>query len=427
MDRLSINKRKLKILIAEPVPLLNKGEEAIVLGMKDSLSSFYDVEISVLDWVDEKITKNGIRAYPASWFYHLINSKKSKIMRKLDIVLHFICRMLNIPTRHNNLVKSIDPEFQKYFNDADLILVGHDGIFSIESEAILALAKKKSKCAGIWGCGLYPMRRHKWLYWTLYKDALKQSDFAFFREKTSFLFMKNLEHMPLFTKLSPDPAFGLLPEKTKLVEEICDNYINKETVAITVCEKSVVFDKSFLDQKEENKSNFHRNLIANTLDNIIEKKGVNYLFLPHSIEKGIGNDVNLSKDIVERMKSNYKCKVLDQDLTSRELKAIVQSVHFLIGERTHSLIGSTSVATPFAGLTNTSDRRTHEILGDMCHTESQLIDMDIIDADKLTNSVIEIYENREKLKTTLLETKEELSLNISIASEIIKDKIDELL
>ena len=63
----------------------------------------------------------------------------------------------------------------------------------------------------------------------------------------------------------------------------------------------------------------------------------------------------------------------------------------------------------------------------MCHTESQLIDMDIIDADKLTNSVIEIYENREKLKTTLLETKEELSLNISIASEIIKDKIDELL
>ena len=51
----------------------------------------------------------------------------------------------------------------------------------------------------------------------------------------------------------------------------------------------------------------------------------------------------------------------------------------------------------------------------MCHTESQLIDMDIIDADKLTNSVIEIYENREKLKTTLLKT---TTLNIIFSQQI---------
>ena len=421
-----LNKRKLKILVAEPVPLLNKGEEAIVLGMKDTLEKYFDVEIAVLDWIDKKETRNHIRSFPADWFYHLINSEKVGLTHKADIVKHFIFRMLGIDTKHNNLTKNIDVEFQEYFNSADLVLVGHDGIFSIESEAILNIAKKESKCTGIWGCGLYPIDRHKWLYWTLYKKALKNSDFAFFREKTSFKFMKNLEHRDSFVQLSPDPAFGLLPETTEEVKSIVANYINSNTVAVTVCEKSIIFDKSFLDQDLSNKTEFHRNLIAKMLDNFSNSRNVNFLFLPHSIEKGLGNDIELSKDIVKRMKNFDKCYILDKDLTSKELKALIQAVHFVVGERTHSLIGSTSVATPFAGLTNTSDKRTHEILGDMCHTENQLINMDIINVDDLTKSVIDIYDKKEIIKIKLLQTKQELSENITKAAEIIKDKINEI-
>ena len=85
-----LNKRKLKILVAEPVPLLNKGEEAIVLGMKDTLEKYFDVEIAVLDWIDKKETRNHIRSFPADWFYHLINSEKVGLTHKADIVKHFI-------------------------------------------------------------------------------------------------------------------------------------------------------------------------------------------------------------------------------------------------------------------------------------------------------------------------------------------------
>ncbi len=421
-----LNKRKLRILVAEPVPLLNKGEEAIVLGMKDTLEKYFDVEIAVLDWIEKKEKRNGIQSFPADWFYHLINSKKTGFLHKVDIVKHFIFRMLSVDTKHNNLTKNLDIEFQEYFDSADLILVGHDGIFSIESEAIINIARQNSKSTGIWGCGLYPIDRHKWLYWTLYRKALKNSDFAFFREKTSFKFMKNLEHIDSFTQLSPDPAFGLLPEVTEEVKLIIDTYINSSTVAVTVCEKSIIFDKSFLDQDLSNKTEYHRNLIAKMLDNFSNLRNVNFLFLPHSIERGLGNDIVLSKDIVKRMKSSDKCHILDKDLTSKELKALVKTVHFLVGERTHSLIGSTSVATPFAGLTNSSDKRTHEILGDMCHTEKQLIDMDITSVDILTKSVIEIYDNRDLIKNELLNTQIELSENIDKAALIIKDKIIEL-
>ncbi len=88
------------------------------------------------------------------------------------------------------------------------------------------------------------------------------------------------------------------------------------------------------------------------------------LFLPHSVETD-GSDIVAAQHVIEQMKATAAdCAILEQDCGPRLLKSIIGQCDFLVGERTHSLIGSVSVGTPFAAMTNRQDTRTHGIIGE---------------------------------------------------------------
>ena len=406
-------KNKLNIFIFEPVPLLNKGEEAIVKGIEALFDTHYDVDMTVLDWTEHSYEQNGIKALPALDPYKLINTKSSGLKLKIQILKHFFSRILGINLQSKTIMSN--PSYtahKKAFMDADLILVGHDGIFGLEQESFINFAKQHSKVVGILGCGLYPMRRHKWLYANIYKRAVKQSFFAFFREHSSFEYMKEIGAEQI--DLAPDPAFIMKADRKDMnrFEHVCDQ------IVVTVCEKSIIYDGAFVNLNGDKKRDFHRQLLAELLDHAAFKSGRSVYFLPHSIEDGVGNDVQIAKSIASKM--NSSATVIEDDLSSGQLKQIIKDAQFLVAERTHSMIGAVSVATPFLGLTSSADRRTHEIIGLMSSSEDALFDLDNASVPEIIRKFDQTYDEksqtRNKLKMTANEHQSKLK---KVASRII--------
>jgi polysaccharide pyruvyl transferase WcaK-like protein len=112
--------------------------------------------------------------------------------------------------------------------------------------------------------------------------------------------------------------------------------------------------------------------------------------------------------------------ILEQDCGARLLKSLIRECDFLVGERTHSLIGSVSVGTPFAAITNRCDTRTHGIIGAMCQCEDQIIDIDIVDDKNASSKVIDLFERRDVIRASLGTIRQELSSRIEEIVGIIK-------
>jgi polysaccharide pyruvyl transferase WcaK-like protein len=144
------------------------------------------------------------------------------------------------------------------------------------------------------------------------------------------------------------------------------------------------------------------------------------LFLPHSVEQ-TGSDVVAARHVIEQMKAGTgNVLILEQDCSARLLKSLIRECDFLIGERTHSLIASVSVGTPFAALTNRGDTRTHGIIGEMCRCEDRIIDMDVVSGQGAARRVRELFETRDATRKFLGQIQTELSQQIEETVRTIK-------
>ena len=145
------------------------------------------------------------------------------------------------------------------------------------------------------------------------------------------------------------------------------------------------------------------------------------LFLPHSVEE-TGSDIVAARHVAEQMKATPDdYAILEQDCGARLLKSIVRECDFLVGERTHSLIGSVSVGTPFAAMTNRQDTRTHGIIGRMCRCEPQIIDMDVDRREgRYAGRSCGLFERRDSIRESLERIRGELSAQIDAVVRVIQ-------
>jgi polysaccharide pyruvyl transferase WcaK-like protein len=269
---------------------------------------------------------------------------------------------------------------------------------------------------------------------SLYKKAFEKCDFVVFRERNSLKRAFELTGSNCHYLLAPDPAFALQPSSQAKVQEFLETirayrdsrHKGRAIIGVTVCENSVVFRCSHRRiASMQRKKVAHSQLLADLLDFIIETRDVGVLFLPHCIEPGVGNDVEVAKKIRSLMKSPETMHaVIEGDYSSGLLKGIIRAVDFMIGERTHSLIGSVSVATPFWGITNTFDRRTHDILGDMCECESVLADIDDPSFGELSKHMLECFDQRITCRKKLKAVSSKLSDELLQVAAMIKGKLN---
>lgn len=419
--------KPLRILLADYVPLNNKGEQAIIYGIQDMLGGSQNVEISMFGPDYENNRPDKLTVFPQEWIFatRLSPNKYHRLFTALQLRLGIFGRL-------NRLVQGGDPMFQEVrqaFDLADIILVGHDGFFCLENAAILNLAKRAAKRRGILGSGFFlPARRS--LVDPIYRGAVTDSDFCYFREKTAWNYMRALAPSSDKPRLGPDPAFAMLPAPVSAVEALLGKwawYANavaqrRPIVVVTVCEKSVIYRCSFLSETNpERKREAHAAFVAELLDTLVAQRNAQIVFLPHSIETGDGNDVAVARTIAKAMRSNPDARViLDEDLSARMLKGIIGKADFCVGERTHSLIGSFSVATPFLGLTNTADIRTHEILGAMGRCEEQLYDMDNPVAQQAVKLLLGSFDRRAELRQQIARTFAEFEIQLKAMARVVK-------
>jgi polysaccharide pyruvyl transferase WcaK-like protein len=420
-------KDRLHILMADYVPIANKGEEAIVRGVEDMLSDGRSVALGLFDNVPQVTQRENLTIFPRNWLFRFEGnsalSGPGRILMQARIALEL---RLGIQGPLRNLT-SAGSELADFFDRAQYVLVGHDGVFCVESCGIIHLAKKHGKRTGILGAstGIGGGRLYKaWLY----RRAMAESDFCLFRERCSCESMKQVCRDPDKLRIAPDPAFAMRPappEAARAVLEQCASYRKakqdvRPVVAVTVLEKGRVYAGFRPDLQGQAKQQAHAKYLAAILDTLVSKHRAFLLFLPHSVEKD-GSDIVAAQHVVEQMKAtSADYAVLEQDCGPRLLKSVIGACDFLVGERTHSLIAGVSVGTPFAALTNRQDTRTHGIIGDMCRGEDQIIDMDVVSADRASRKVQELFESRDAIRTSLGRTREEIGRQIEETVRTIK-------
>lgn len=421
----------LHILIADYVPVANKGEEAIVRGIEDLLSEGSPVTMGLFDDVPEVTVRGNVTAFPRDWVFRFEGnsalSGRSRVLMQAWIALQLRAGVYGAMKNLIPVGASKCRQLQEFFERTRYVLVGHDGVFCVESCGILHLAKKQGKRAGIFGAstGIGGGRFYKA---GLYRRAMEESDFCVFREEHSCQSMKHVCRDPDKLKVAPDPAFAMRPEPPEAAREFLERdecyhrarQAGRPIVAVTALEKGRVYAGFRPDLQGQAKQQAHAAYLAAILGALVARYGVFLLFLPHSVEQS-GNDIVAARHVVEEMKARPgDYTILEQDCGARLLKSIVGRCDFLVGERTHSLIAAVSMGTPFAAMTNRRDTRTHGIIGQMCRCEQQIIDMDAIGQTEATQAICGLFETRDSIRRSLESVRADLASQIDALSRVVK-------
>jgi polysaccharide pyruvyl transferase WcaK-like protein len=421
----------LHILIADYVPMANKGEEAIVRGIEDMLSDGRPVALGLFDNVPEVTQRGNVTIFPREWLFRFEGnstlSSWGRILMQMWISAQL--RMGGYGLLRNLTTGGSDRcrPLRDFFERAQYVLVGHDGVFCVESCGIIHLAKKHGKRAGILGAstGIAGGRFYKaWLY----RRTIDESDFCIFREEHSCESIRQISRDPAKLLVAPDPAFAMRPEPPEMARKVLEQdalyrkarQARRPVVAVTALEKGRVYAGFRPDLQGLARQQAHAAYLAAILDALVAKHGAFVLFLPHSLEEA-GSDILAARHVAERMNAAREdWTILEQDCGARLLKSIVRECDFLVGERTHSLIGAVSVETPFAAMTNRQDTRTHGIVGRMCRCEPQIIDMDVVDEKDASQRVCELFDRRDTTRKSLERIPEELDAQMDAVVRVIK-------
>jgi polysaccharide pyruvyl transferase WcaK-like protein len=240
--------------------------------------------------------------------------------------------------------------------------------------------------------------------------------------------MQQVSCRPEELVVGPDPAFAMQPVSPEQATQVLERYegyrqakaAGRPIVAVTVLEKGRVYEGFRPELQGQAKQRAHARYIATVLDGLIAKESVFVLFLPHSVEDD-GSDIVAARHVIEQMDAGFgDYVILEEDCTARLLKGIIRECQFVVGERTHSLIGSVSVATPCMALTNRRDTRTHGIIGEMCQCEHLVVDMDVENEPAAARRALELLASRASIRKELETVRRAVSSRLREIAPLVK-------
>jgi len=423
----------LTILVADYVPLSNKGEEAIIRGIEDMLGDGKAVRLAVFGGVDKPKTVGNLTEFPARWIFNIQGRSHTNPPHLLTRIYF---RFANYFGLYGNLprIASGGPNYlkplQDFFAQADYVLVGHDAVFNTESCAIINLAKQAGKRCGILGYGFSEPIKGAITILKQYRQALARADFCVFRSKTGWEIMRGIAKDPDKCILAPDPAFAMVPYDRQKVLEYLNRHQwyqlarqhSKLVVSCSVCQKDYLLAKCFpRGASTKERMALHCRYLADTFAGVLDRRDIVLVFLPHSIEPGDRNDLSTARRVVEFLGPRAEaCAIIEDDLDARMLKGIIRQSDFAIGERRHFLIGTISSETPFIGLLSSDDYSTHDIIGDMGRCEDLLLNMDQFTPEQSAERINDAINRRQQIKADISNTMIELRKQLRLVAGMVK-------
>lgn len=410
-----------KIIIAENIPSLNKGEMTVIEGCINSFSELGDTfeisMVSILPEIDTPRYNKQIRIIDAKRSFRLPgNPRKYKKIQKILVsiyftIQHFFFLALYLLLKKRT-VKIFNTEIWHAYLESDVIFVGHNGSFGIGGG--LGIYKNISylflpfmgrilkKPLVVYGASIDPYRKRRFV-WRIFRFIFQHMDLITLRENGS---LHNIEQMGLKTNkiaLTGDPAFLLRPEKLERVKEIMSlENIDKNTrplFGLTVTRRRALLSFPEIDKIDE-KYQKHNEMIAEIIDRIIEKYEGMIIFLPHCI--GFSTDLDdrlVAEDIFKICKHKDMVKIINNEYTAAELKGIIGQFDFFLGERIHSVINALSIGTPAIALSNGSDQRLDIIR--MLGQDDSICLLENLDIEKMITKISDMWLKRENIKVEL--------------------------
>ena len=391
-----------KVFLHDVIPLLNKGEEAILQGLINTLiRSFGKVNIKLLTnelKIDKKVYNklNGVE---------VIQKENINIQFTFWIILYFIFK--------KRVLKLINNPFVKAILECDLYLFGHDNILAsskmefglLRRLIILKIIKKPiAICVGSFG----PFKDDKSV--KIAKKMLQTIDLSLFRDYKSYNYALNIYNDKSKIFLVPDLAFLLKSENQKKAKEIFKIHkipLNKPMIGFTIASRSVVIKNACLSSGKslEERINMHHRIIAETIKYIQRNYNVSIIFIPHCIESYRENDDRIySREIINLLEEKKDVWLLEDDYSASILKAVISELDLLIAERTHSLIGAAGVNTPFIAISFPDDFRTYGIVKKTLDLGEYLYDVRSLEKETLCELIDSCWKNRIKIHKKLKKT-----------------------
>ncbi len=428
----------IRVVIPEPIPSLNKGEKAILEGIRVALSVLGDVSLSLYSpWYDDdrKRYSNDVKLVRGTDFFNVLNMysdapkpfSKLAYIRRWGRLIWFSClaRMSQRGARF-----FFKDELLRDLSKAHLILIGHDGNLCCELFWFVLAGNIMHIPVAIYGVGAEAGAKTCFTGWNrkILQYALNHTILNVVRDSGTKQFL--VDHGIPGNKLHlyPDTAVLMKPCSDQRAIEILktEEVPLKKDIPIfglIPVRGGVVFNKSFSNAlNEKAKYQIRINFWTELVNHLLDKTTAFFVFLPHCIGPVSHNDDRIiAREIMQHIDKNRdRVLLIETEYGAQELKGVIKQCDFVLSERAHALIGAISVATPCMALAVEEDHRMHNIIDKMFGRK--VYNLNNPDVEDLKRVVINEWNNREKTRTEMTALAPKILNEANEAALLLKQK-----
>jgi colanic acid/amylovoran biosynthesis protein len=144
---------------------------------------------------------------------------------------------------------------------------------------------------------------------------------------------------------------------------------------------SIVAAYAFADLPPKQRQGAYVAAMAQFADYVVDRYGLNVLFVPHVVIPGISDDRDVTSRVLSAMQRADHGRIVGGDYTGAELKAFIGTCRYFVGSRMHATIAALSQEIPTVTLAY--NHKTLGINGEVLGQGDFLIDLRAIRSDEL--------------------------------------------
>lgn len=415
----------------------NKGDAAILLGTFKCLRMLDNAEISLLssrpefdrEKCDVKIISNVETA----------SKKRALVIRAFKFIgppiQHLLLAMLyRISGRYLNNKKLImKSNIWEEYCKSDVIIAGLDDSFTTLYESgpfllnfyTIFLGKLLRKKVVLYGSSIGPFKSR--IYEILGRYILKRADLVTLREEISYEYLKKIGVKNPAIYVTADLAFALSPSPSERVRDIMSTEgINEKNRLLVGMSLSQVIPRWAFPEIEDVQEKYEKfiKIMAQVVDNLIEKLQATIVFVPHSLGPNKGNDDRIAhRDIFQLIKNKNDVILIETEHSPEELRGLIGDFDLFLGARTHSVISSAVMCTPFVALEYESFK-TRGIIGKMLGCEELVYDIKNLSYNTLLSAINDAWGNRAEIRKELESKIEDIKQRALLNAKLVKELIE---
>lgn len=215
-------------------------------------------------------------------------------------------------------------------------------------------------------------------------------------------------------KFIPDMAFYMIPDYSISIDKFIED---KNSIKVGINVSALLYNGGYNGKNMFNLKANYKNLVDSLIERLSSMPNTEIILIPHVMVEDIEveDDFRVCKKIAADLKSKLNIDVLTIDKYYREdqIKAIISGCDYFIGSRMHACIGAISTYVPTSPIAYS---RKFIGIWDNIALGYCVTDPREQGENEIIESIIDNFNNREKIKNTL---KEEIPL--------LKEKIESII